>query len=262
MKLNKPIITIVIIIILVINLIFFSFTLISKTLVKKDNLLTIVEHFNTKKYLLNNKTIKDSIDNYKYPKEVFNYIDNINLNKIKNDIVNNIYNDNDILIDSKDISYLLKNSVYEYESITNEIASNYVFDDIDYFAIDSSNYINNIILQQFRTYIFFSNNIFTYMSIILSIFLFSIIIIIEKRNGYLISSITLLTTTIVLYYLDNNIYTIIPNIKKYIDKVENTNIVLDNKYMICFILGFVLLLIYIISFIKKQMREYRLNRWR
>ena len=260
MKLNKPKITTLIIVILVINLIFFSFTLISKALVNKDNITSIIDNYDFKEYILNNEVIKESINNYKYPKEVFNYIDDFNLKKLKKSMIDNLHNNKDIILNKDDLSYLIKNSIYEYDVRTKENAYDLVISDIEYLVIDADNYFNDEIINQFNIFRFFSNDMFNMLSICISIILTFMLIIIEKRNGYLLGSIIMLSYTAIIFYLDKNILSIIPNLGKYISNKQI--IAIDNQYMICFILGFVLLLIYIISYLKKEMRDYRLSKWR
>ena len=259
MKLNKPIITIIVIILLVLDLIFFSFTLICRTIVKKDNIEKMVDNFDLKAYVLSNDRIKESIDNYKYPKEVFDYIDQFNLLNIKRAFLKSLYNGEEILIDKENISYLLKSSVYEYENITHEYSYEYVVNDIEYFSSDISYYFNNDFINVYNLFNVLSSETLSYILLLVSMILSLILIIVEKNTGFLICSIIFLITSFVLFYLDINLYTVIPFMDKYID---NLKITLDNRYLICFIFGFVLLLIYIVYFIKKQMREFRLRNWR
>ncbi|MBR4260446.1 MAG: hypothetical protein IKQ33_00620, partial [Clostridia bacterium] len=132
MKLNKPKITTLIIVILVINLIFFSFTLISKALSNKNNIASIINNYNFKEYLLGNEVIRESITNYKYPKEVFNYLDEFNIKKLKKSIIENLNNNKEEILNKEELSYIIKNSIYEYDVRTKENAYDAAKKDIEY----------------------------------------------------------------------------------------------------------------------------------
>ena len=256
MKLNKPIITICIIILLVVNLIFFSFLSIGKNITNKKNLEELLQEFNFKEYVLNNETISNSISNYKYPKEVFNYMDEIKIKSIKNTFINNLYNRNEELINKNDIKELLSNSVYEYEYKNKKDIYEYVIDDINSFSTNLHDRFSKSFVDDYYTAGGIVNVLY-YISIALSIIFISIIIFIEKKNGLLASSIILILYSFFLFYMDRNLVNKgFMSLSKYFNKI---NLNLNTSYIICFILGFVLLLIYIVKRLKEFLRDLRIR---
>ena len=256
MKLKKPIITIIIIILILVDLVFFSFLYLGKEITKKEQINEIVLKFDLKKYILDNRIIEESVNNYRYPEEVFNYLDDYEIKNIKDNFLVNLELKKDTLISSEELKELLLNSVYEYEFQTNNYILDYVSNDIDILALEITNNINN-----YRDGYFFiediSNSSLYYISIILLMIGIAIIILVETTRGVLISSIILFFLSFFLYYIENNsIKVLFKNFNNYLDKCE---IYYNNFYIICFILGFVLLLIYMYFLIKKIFREIRIK---
>ena len=257
MKLNKPIITICIIILLVVNLVFFSFLSIGHNLSNKEKLNEIIEKFDFKSYLLNNETINNSIKEYHYSEEVFNYMDQLQINKIKKKLVNNLYDNKEELINEVEIKELINNSVYEYESRTQKDIFGFVESDVNTFSNEMALKFNDNYSSYFQFVKTISNGIIYYSSIILSIVFIGLIIFYEKKNGLLISSIILICYSIYVFYMDNNFIRIVFNrVLKYF---ESINLHLDKLYIICFLVGFVLLLIYIVNLIKHWLRDLRIR---
>lgn len=266
MKLDKPIISILIVIVLVLDLIFFSFTQICKNIEKKEQIESLVDKFDIQKYIVENERIKESINNYKYPKEIFNYLDESNIKIIKKKFVTNLLEEKNELLLEEDVTYLIKNSIYEYENRTHEDALVFSEEDITFLSkelvTDSSEIVN-----VFNFFKVFTNSFIVLISFSLAVLLFVTLIILEKRNGLLLTSIILFGYTCFLFYLDSYfIRRVILNNQslKYFNNVEKMTCGLDIFYIICFILSFVLLLIYIIKYIRKAIREIRLNsyNWR
>ena len=256
MKLNKPLITICLIIILVINLIFFSFLSVGKKTEDKEYIKQIVSTFDFKEYLLNNSTIDKSINEYKYPKEVFDYLDSIKIDELKDEIVDNLFNKSDYLINKEDIIDILNNSVYEFEASRTKDIYSYVKDDIEEYSM----YFDNKLNKDIKDGYFYVNRITNALypvSILISIIIFGIIIIFEKENGILLSSIVLLSYSFFVFYVDK--YFISFSYKRLLKYFKFVNLELDNLYIICFILGFVLLLIYIIKSLRRFARNVRIS---
>lgn len=263
MRLRNPIITILLITVLVLNLIFFSFVLISKTVVNKEYLKDIIKDFDIKIYILNNENIENSINNYKYPKEVFNYLDE---DTFKNKLIDKLY-DNDSYDIEKEMLYMINKSVNEYDSINMTDSSTYINSDIKLLAKEFSNFINENIVNLFNLMKDISNSLLYIISIILSIVLCGIIIYIEGRKGIIINSIILFFYSLFCYYINNHFYSIIVSSfgnNKNLLYLKKCNFSLDSVYIICFILSFVLLLIYMIHYIKKWFRNRHLyfGSWR
>ena len=256
MKLNKPLITICLIILLVINLLFFSFLSFGKKINDREYVNNIVESFDFKEYLLNNYIIQNSIEEYKYPKEVFNYLDNVKIDEIKNKIVDNLFNVNEYLIDKEDIINILNESVYEFELNRSIDIYKYVENDIYEFANNLDKRLNNDLINSY-TYVVKINNSFYSISIVISIALIVAIVFFEKTTGILISSIVLMIYSFFVYYF--NYYFLnfwFKNKTKYFD---SSSLGLENLYIVCFILGFILLLIYLVKCLRKVARNIRLS---
>lgn len=262
MKLNKPMITTLLIVLLGVNLIFFSFINIGKTITKEKFINTIVEKFNFKSFLLDNDNIKNSLDSYKYPKEVFDYIDENNIKILKNNFTTNLLSNNTELISKDNIIYIINNSIYEYENRSYDDVQSYVNNDVLSFSNEFSNILNDDIVNTFQLFQFLSKNIFFYISILISLILISFLIVIEKKNGILLSSIISFVFCSIIYYLDSyfvkNIF-IGKNNLKYFSSLDEISMSFEKIYIVCFILSFVLLLVYIVSFIKKTMRDIRIS---
>lgn len=257
MKLNKPIITICIIILLVVDLIFFSFLSIGKNLGEEECLNEITENFDFKKYVLNNDIISYSINNNKYNKEVFDYMDELKIKILKKNTVNNLLKEKEVIIDKNDVKEILSDSVYEYEHRNMEDIYNYVSNDINQFSNNIQNKVDNEYSEIYYFVINTSNSIVYLVSLVLIILFISLIIIFEKKNGLFISSIILIAYSFVIYYLNTKaLHFFFVDKSKYFNSLD---LHLESLYVICFILGFVLLLIYIVNCLKKYGRELRLK---
>ena len=257
MKLNKPVISISIIVIIIVDLIFFSFLCIGKKIENKEYVEELIYKFDIKKYVLDNDNIKHSIDNYKYSEDVFNYLDDFKVKLIKRNFVNNLFDEKEVLIDKKDVSDVLKNSVYEYEYYNKVDIYNYVSSDIDAFTNYFVSKFDKDFAKDFNDFKNFTSGIIYYIPLILAIALFTLLIVFEKKNGILISALALLVYSFFLYYFNKHFLEIgFSRVFKYFNNVD---LQLDNMYVICFIISFVLLLIYIVFYLKRAARNIRVN---
>ena len=257
MKLNKPIITICIIILLVVDLIFFSFLSFGKKIKDEKLINEMVESFDFKKYLLDDDIISNSIDNYNYPKEVFDYLDNLQINKVKKKFINNLLHEENNLVLKQDIKEILDNSVYEYEYRSQGDIYGFVANDIDTYSTKMEDEYNIDFVNRYNTLYSISSGILYYISLLFIIISISLIIVFEKRNGFLISSIILIVYSFLIYYVNKNVLEI--GFKSIFKYFKNVSLHLDNLYIICFILGFVLLLIYIVKLLRKLARDIRIS---
>ena len=243
MKPNKKIIEYFLIILLVFDLIFFFILFVSKKITTKSFLKEATLSFDFKEYLLNDEIIKKGIDNYKYPEDVFNYINNNEVLIIKNKFIDELEIEND------SIKKILLNSFYEYEIRTkNNILNNLEYD-IELFSNKFVSMINDYV----KGYNFLnkiSNSIIYSISLISSIIL-SISLLIIDKNSLIKIIIILFSYSFIIYYFNNNFFMF-----KYI---KNINLKLENAYIICFILSFVLLLIYMFNFFRKFLRNQRIK---
>ena len=246
MKLNKKLVRWILIILLIFNLFFFSFLLISKKITTKSFIKECTINFDFKEYLLNDDVISNGIRNYNYPKEVFDYIDNNQILNIKNKYIDNLTIDKDL------VKEVLINSFYEYESRTNYEIKDNLDNDIELFSNNFSYKFNNFSnIINFLSKV--SNSLYS-ISLFCLLLILMILIIIEKKN-LLNISIFMLCYSFILYYLSYNFFKI-TNSFKYI---KNININLEKEYIICFIFSFVLLLIYVIYYLKKFLRDQRIK---
>ncbi len=262
MKLNKPIITICIIILLVVDLIFFSFLSFGKKLKDEKVINEIVESFNFKEYLLDDELISNSINNYNYPKEVFNYLDDLQINRVKKKYVDRLLKKDNFLIQKQDIFDILSNSVYEYEFRNKSDIYNYVESDIDNFSTRMEDSFDIDFINEYYGIYNVSNGMLYLISLSLIIIGIIFIIIIEKKNGFLVSSIILIIYSFLIYYINKNALEVgFGSLFKYFNKISFH---LDSLYIICFIFSFVLLLIYIVKSLRRAAREIRLKsyNWR
>ncbi len=261
MKLKKPIITIMLITFLVLDLIFFSFIFISRTVTSKDYVHDIVYKFDIKEYINNNQNIKNSIDNYKYPKEIFDYMDEEDINTFKDNFIHRLYGKNTINI-KEELTDLFKKTIDKYDSKKEVDSYSYVSSDIEKITSEFDNYCNKYVFNIFDFLRLMSSNAIFYLSIIISIVLCVIIIYIEKSKGLIITAITLFLYSLFCYYLNSNCYSIIMSImgkNKHFEYLKDFSFFLNSVYIICFILSFVLLLIYMVIYIRKVIRNRKSN---
>ncbi len=257
MRLKRPFITIMLIILLVLNLIFFSFVFMSRTVTNKEYIKEIIYKFDIRSYLNDNEDIKQNVDKYKYPIEVFDYIDEKSFKEI---LLNKLYDDKDYDL-KVELTNMFKKSIDKYDSLNNTDSYNYVCDDIESIVNKFSEYFDEYVLKTFNFIRFISNNSIFYFSIILSIVICGIIVFVERGNGILITSIILFLYSLFCYYINSNYYSIIVSAigrSKNFEYLKNYSFLLDKVYIICFILSFVLLLIYIIIFVRKKIKNRKM----
>ncbi len=262
MKLKKYFISIPLIIVLVLLLIIFSFVLISKRYVDNNYVKDIADKFDLKSYLFQDEKINNSILNYNYPKEVYNYIDENKVLILKKKFYSNLISNNNVLIDKKDIKVILDNSVYEYENITHKDVYNNVCVDIDYISTNLSEYINEKLLHYHNFFLFIGSNSFYYFLFITCIILFILLILLEGINGIFISFIISFSYSFYLYYINNNFYDLFIssfNNNYLINYFREYFLLKEESYIICFIFSFVLLLICIVNYLKKIIKEIKVS---
>lgn len=254
MRLKRPIITISFIVILVICLIFFSFVLISNNYVKNNRIKEIIYNFNIKDYILNDSKILKSINNYNYPKEVYNYIDNNEVYILKEKIYSRFNHHDKKILNQKEVILILNNSIYEYENINLSDSIKMVNEDIEYINNKIIEFTNNRLNDYHTFFSILGKDILFYAFIIIIILIAILIIIIEGMNGVLICSISFFTFSLYIYYLNINFYRFFQSILEndyFINFLKRIFLLKEDVYIICFILSFVLLLIYIVNYFKK-----------
>ena len=262
MRLKRPIITISFIVILVICLIFFSFVLISNNYVKNNRIKEIIYNFNIKDYILNDSKILKSIKNYNYPKEVYNYIDNNEVYILKEKIYSRFNHHDKKLLNQKEVILILNNSIYEYENINLSDSIKMVNEDIEYINNKIIEFTNNRLNDYHTFFSILGKDILFYVFIIIIILIAILIIIIEGMNGVLICSISFFTFSLYIYYLNINFYRFFQSILEndyFINFLKRIFLLKEDVYIICFILSFVLLLIYIVNYFKKIRKKIKFH---
>lgn len=259
MKLQKPLITIIFIVLLAVNLIFFSLTLIGKSITQEKTIQNIVEKYDVKETILNEDSMKDNIKKYKYTSSVFDYINVLEEKKLKQDIILNLENGKNILLDQEKLMSLLKRSVFSFEINNSVDMMGAVNNDIELYSYKVSRYFNDDFFNTMNFFKIFSNSFFSTIAFLILIISVIGIIFCEKMVGLLIGGIVTLFYSFFVYYLDYNFfkYDFISSV--YFKDLSSLKLYLDNIYIICFILSFVLLLIYIIKYIKRVLRDMRIN---
>ncbi len=263
MKLKNPVISIIIIILLVSLLIIFPFVMLSKNTKEVNSIKKIIYDFDIKEYLLNHDVIDDSIKNYNYPKEVFNYININDIKIMKDKIYNRLMENSNSLISKNEIISLISNSVYEFENVTYKDVYDNVYSDIEYISTELENYLNDRLINYQMFLSIVGSNVIFYFLLFVCLLLLTIIVFIEKNSGIIISSIISLLYSLYLYYISDNFYRLFvsSSVSNYVKLLFKNHFLLnDESYIICFILSFVLLLIYIFNCVKSFFKK--IKNWR
>ena len=262
MRLKKPVITITLIIILVICLIFFSFVLISNNYIRNEKIKEVIFNFNIKDYILKDSKILESINNYNYPKEVYNYIDNNEVYILKKKIYSRFNSNEKELLKQKEIVLILNNSVFEYENINFSDSIEMVKEDIEYINNKIMDFTNNKLNNYHTFFSIIGKDVLFIGFIFITIFIAIMIIITERMNGIFICSVIFFSFSLYLYYLNINFYIFFQSISNnnyFIDYFKRIFLLKEDVYIVCFILSFVLLLIYMINYLKKIYKKMRLH---
>ena len=259
MKLNKPAITITLIVLLLVNLIFFSIALICKGLNTKENIKSILDSFNYQEFIKDNESVIENTNNYKYSIEVFDYIDHDKLTILEDKIVDNLFDRKETIVLENDIKELLTDSVNKYEIDKMIDTNGNALQDIDNISSNLTSTINNEFLLSYKVIDIIASDVVCYSFLLLEVVYIIIIILNEKRNGYLIGGISMLIYSFVSYAIEKNLFKLIKLDDRYFKKFDNFVFKLDHVYIVCFILSFVLLLIYIVLLIRKVLRDKRIN---
>ena len=260
MKLNKPVITTLLIIILVFDLIFFSFSLVCKKLTNTKNITSIVMNFDLKKNIIENEMIEKNISNYKYPKEIFNNLDKKEIRKEQNKIINALITNESEIINEKSIEKIIINSVNIYDKKNKTDSYNYSKDDIKQYSNKLSYLINNEYKSLYNILKRVGQNQLLILYMIIFIIISIIIYKFENNTMIFIDSISLILYSFFIYYINNNFYKIF-DLQEYSKYIKLHSLDLDFTYIICFILGVVLLLMYIVKIIHKTIKMNKIG-WR
>ena len=263
MNLRKPIKTTVFIVLLALDLIIFSFFLASKNVLNKEYLSSKVKDFSFISYVKERDYINTEVRAFKYPIEVFDYIDMDEFYKVMDGSIDKLLESKTPLLDGNEIVRILEDSVNKYDQEHDSDSLRFAKDDINRVSTEFAYKLNNDgLVCIVKIMVFCSSGIIFYIPILIAILLSVYICLDEKREGFLINGIVYIVYSLYLYLLNirfinglvrnGSIYTYFDGFKSYTFKLEPALI-------ICFILGFVLLLIYIGMYIKKLIRDVRLH---
>ncbi len=264
MKFNKPVLTTILIIILLLDFFLFSITIVTKKTLNKDNALEIVHSFDYKAYLMDDENIKQSIDNYSYSKEIFDYIKKDDVISLEDKLVDNLYSYDEEIIRKKDILLIMNDAVDRYESEKTLDIHNYIDNDIDKVSSDIVSLFNENTVMSFNFINKIVSSAIIYVFVFIATVLTVLIMIFEKRKGYLINGILYLIYSVFVYYISKVIFTsgfINDNIIRYFKYFSTNKINLDMIYIVCFVFGFILILIYFIGYLKRTFRDMRLGQY-
>ena len=112
--------------------------------------------------------------------------------------------------------------------------------------------------------IIYSTSSFALLFIVLSITTMIVIIVFEKYNGLLIDGLIVSGSSILIYYIVATMYTEVLSKMHYIDvnsKVLNDNIrgIISTMCGVLFVVGIIMLVIYVIKYSDKLLRDFRLK---
>ena len=244
-----PNINLFFIFLLVINIIFGILFSYLNLIINGDGITYAFKHLDIPLYLENNKEINSILENKKLPIEIFNYVDKEEYEKQV-----------DLFFENKEISLenikdLLDNSVKEYDKVHLLDVHANIQEDIEEIAkIIYTNINDKNIINKLNTYSLLGRVgiIFNIISIIISL----VFIIKYKNLLYTGLSYTLITIGVYLS-LKNEIISITNIFDK--NAVTYLNNRLANICSIYFIIGIIILVIYLIMNVRKIYRKMKNN---
>ena len=261
MDLKKPIGTTFTVIILSIVLMILTFFATFRYLTNKDFLKARAKDFDIVEFVKNRGYVVEHSDSYKYPVEVFNYINIYDFNTLMDQSIDNLFDNKDTILDVNKLTDLLTKSVNLYDMNNNTDSLAFVKEDISRFSSEIAYKINNgVAVSLIKTFISFMHSFVYYIPFLIAIALFGLIFWNEKKNGLLINAAILFFYSFVIYRLD---YQMLPMLASkdsfysYIVGLNKMTLGLDRIYIVCFILSFILLLIYIVMRLDKTIKNIR-----
>ena len=261
MDLKRPVGTTFTVIILSIVLMLLTFFATFKNLTNKEFLKQRAREFDIVEYVKNRGYVIEHSNSYKYPVEVFDYINIYDFNTLMDQSIDNLYNDKDTILDVSKLTDLLTKSVNLYDMNNNTDSLSFVKEDISRFSSEISYKLNNgVTVRLVKSFISFIHSLIYYLPTLIAISLFALIFWNEKKNGLLINAAILFLYSFVIYRLD---YQILPmlvskgSFYSYINGLDKITLGLERIYIVCFILSFILLLIYIVMRLKKTIKNIR-----
>lgn len=264
MKLKHSFFTIILISFLIILLILCVLCLFGKNIFNKNYLYKAVEYVDVISFIKDDKELNEMLKNKKIPKEIFEYIDDNKVKEIKKKIIDGFYTNKSSIIEPTEIKMILKDSINFYESKYTLDIYNNIEKEIQSFSIKITNNINDYnFISSFRTIDKIVNGVTFYILIAILITIIIFISILERKNSLFILGIIFFISSLVIYYVSNQMLTILSKNKLIIDYVsqkfliEISNII-KPIYIVFFLLGIVLLIVYGMICLKKIIRKIRI----
>ena len=248
-----------------ITVIFVSLTIISlfiNILLNKDNVEKVLINQNLSSLFIKDKELNKNLDDKKIYKEAITNINEVVLRDYLITGVDRLYNGKTVLITEDEVNTIIKNSINKYEKNKDVEVYNYIKDDLKTTSkiiskgISNGEAINtfNVVRNSSNIYI-----LFMVISISLIIYLFTK----SKKDAFLYNGLILVGSSLLNYYIINKL---LINIIKSIDFIEINKYLLDRVKQISlgicsiiFIIGLVLLVIYLIKYSKKLLRDFRIK---
>lgn len=258
MRLNKPYISIILIVILVVDLVFFSLCAIGKSITNKKFLESIIDKFSFYNYVITNESVKNSIDSYRYPIEVYNFIDNNKVKELEDDFANNLIEGEKVLINKNKVIEILLESVNNYDSINDTSSIEYAKKDIDKVAEELNVFFDDSLKNTYNFFKLFAMDFVLLITIVIGISIIVSVIIFERENAYLLLFIIFGLFSYILYDFNGNFLKNNWSNNEFLD-LSGVTFMLDYSYIVCFILSFVLLLMYITKLIRNHLRDMRIK---
>ena len=263
MELNKPFATKVVIINTTLLLFIGVLLLFTNRLLVKENVTEIFTNQNMVKYIKNNKDINSLLKEKRIPTEVLNNISKDEVDELVLKGINNLYDKKSTLVSGTDILGVIRRSVSKYEKDKQvEIYKN-IRIELTRISGDIAEKINTSDdIKAFN--IVYATSGFALLFIVLSMITMTVIIVFEKYNGLLIDGLIISGSSIIIYYIVSTMYADILSKMHYIDvnsKVLNDNIrgILSTMCGVLFAIGIIMLIIYVIRYSEKLLRDFRLK---
>ena len=263
MELNRPFATKVIIINTAILLFIGVLLLFTNRLLVKENVIEIFTNQNMVKYIKNNKDINSLLKENKIPAEVLNNISKDEVDELVLTGLDNLYAKKSTLVSGNDILGVVRRSVSKYEKEKQVDIYNNIRIELTRISNDIAEKINTSDdIKSFN--IIYSTSSFALLFIVLSIATMIVIIVFEKYNGLLIDGLIVSGSSILIYYIVATMYTEVLSKMHYIDvnsKVLNDNIrgIISTMCGVLFVVGIIMLVIYVIKYSDKLLRDFRLK---
>lgn len=248
-------------------LICFTFLLIAKKVTDKEYILEISKNVDIIKLIREDDSLNNLLENKKIPKEVLNNLDKEKEREIYTKIIDSLYTNNSSIIKETDISMFIKDSIIKYEDIYElDIYSN-IETDINNFSLEFSNKINDDqLIDSIRNIYNYTNGIAIYIIILITMLSIIGIVFLEKKESLLVLGIIFFLFSIVISYIKESLLKELLEKEFVIKYISNQSISKIGEffkpiYLIIFVIGIILLSVYLIIVIKKILLKIRLMKY-